>query len=71
MARHGGRQRDADVAFLVPIRLYPGVMRISSYNLVVDGRDADGKGGAADFWQVQLALGGRVERDWRLHHVRR
>ena len=24
-----------------------------------------GKGGAADFWQAQLALASRVERDWR------
>ena len=23
-----------------------------------------GRGGAADFWQAQLALAGRVERDW-------
>jgi hypothetical protein len=23
-----------------------------------------GKGGAADFWQAQIALAGRVERDW-------
>jgi hypothetical protein len=29
--------------------------------------DATTGRGAADFWQAQLALAGRVEHDWRLH----
>jgi hypothetical protein len=28
-----------------------------------------GKGGAADFWQAQIAVTGRVEQDWRLPNL--